>query len=44
MDLSALALFGEVVKMSAPFAVTWIVGTWVINTTITWVTGRGYML
>ena len=44
MDLSALEVFGEVVKLSAPYAVTWVVGTWIVNTVITWVTGRGYTL
>lgn len=44
MDLTALKLFEMVVQASVPYAVTWIVGTWVVNTTITWVTGRGYML
>lgn len=44
MDLTAIELFGEVVRLSAPYAVTWIIGTWVVNTVITWVTGRGYML
>lgn len=44
MDSIALELFAEVVKQSVPYAVTWIVGTWVVNTVITWVTGRGYYL
>lgn len=44
MDLTAFELFAEVVRATAPYAVTWVVGTWVVNTTITWVTGRGYML
>lgn len=44
MDLMALELFSEVVRLSAPYAVTWIVGTWIVNTLITWVTGRGYTL
>lgn len=44
MDLTALELFGEVVHLSAPYALTWVVGTWVVNTVLTWVTGRGYML
>ncbi len=44
MDLTALELFEEVVRMSAPYAVTWVIGTWVVNTVITWVTGRGYLL
>lgn len=42
MDLTAFELFREVVKASAPYAVTWVVGTWVVNTTINWVTGRSY--
>lgn len=44
MDLIAFELFAEVVHESVPYAVTWIVGTWVVNTVITWVTGRGYLL
>lgn len=44
MDLIAFELFSEVVKASVPYAVTWTVGTWVVNTVITWVTGRGYYL
>lgn len=44
MDLLAFELFAKVVEMSAPYAVTWVVGTWVVNTVITWVTGRGYYL
>ena len=44
MDLTAFELFEEVVRASTPYAITWIVGTWVVNTVITWVTGRGYML
>lgn len=44
MDLTALELFAEVVRLSAPYAVTWTVGTWVVNTVLTWVTGRGYDL
>lgn len=44
MDLSAFELFREVVRATAPYAVTWTIGTWVVNTIITWVTGRGYTL
>lgn len=44
MDMMALQLFEQVVSASVPYALTWIVGTWVVNTTITWVTGRGYLL
>lgn len=42
MDLIAFELFAEVVRASAPYAVTWVVGTWVVNTVINWVTGRSY--
>lgn len=44
MDLTALELFNQVVSASVPYAITWIVGQWVVNTVITWVTGRGYLL
>lgn len=44
MDLTAFDLFSAVVSASVPYAITWIVGTWVVNTVITWVTGRGYDL
>lgn len=44
MDLTAFKLFEEVVRASVPYAVTWTVGTWVVNTMITWVTGRGYQI
>lgn len=44
MDFEALKLFEEVVRVSCPYALTWIVGTWVVNTTINWVTGRSYGL
>lgn len=44
MDVTALELFEQVVVSSVPYALTWIIGTWVVNTTITWVTGRGYLL
>lgn len=44
MDLTAFELFEEVVRASVPYAITWTVGTWVVNTMINWVTGRGYQL
>lgn len=44
MDLTAFELFCEVARASAPYAITWTVGTWVVNTVINWVTGRGYDL
>lgn len=44
MDLMAFELFREVVVQSIPYAVTWVVGTWVVNTVLNWVTGRSYEL
>ncbi len=44
MDLSAFELFREVVQASIPYALTWVVGTWVVNTVLNWVTGRSYSL
>lgn len=44
MDLQALQLFEQVVVASVPYAITWVVGSWVVNTMITWVTGRGHYL
>lgn len=44
MDSMAFELFAEVVRASAPYAITWVVGSWVVNTIITWVTGRGHDL
>jgi hypothetical protein len=39
MDLTALELFTELVKAAAPYAITWRVGMWVVNTLLDWVTG-----
>ena len=39
MDLTALELFAEVVKAGIPYAITWRVGMWVVNTLLDWVTG-----
>lgn len=39
MGFSALELFGQVVAAGIPYAVTWRVGMWVINTMLDWVTG-----
>lgn len=44
MDLTALELFREVVQASIPYALTWVIGSWVVNTVLNWVTGRGYTL
>lgn len=39
MDSSALELFAEVVSAGIPYAITWRVGTWIVNTLLDWVTG-----
>lgn len=44
MDLVAFELFEQVVSASVPYAMTWLIGTWLVNTMITWVTGRGYLM
>lgn len=41
MDSNAFEIFREVVLASSSYAITWVVGTWVVNTIINWVTGRG---
>lgn len=44
MDLTSFELFAEVVRASAPYAIVWTIGSWVVHTIINWVTGRGYDL
>lgn len=39
MDFSALELFEKVVAAGIPYAVTWRVGIWLVNTLLDWVTG-----
>lgn len=39
MDLGALELFEQVVRAGIPYAITWRVGTWIVNTLLDWVTG-----
>lgn len=34
-----LALFGEIVKYGAPYAITWRIGIYIVNTLIEWITG-----
>lgn len=43
-NLSPIALFTEVVNAGVPYALTWIIGKYVVNTLISWVTGKDYML
>lgn len=39
MDSSAFELFEQVVAAGIPYAITWRVGMWVVNTILDWVTG-----
>lgn len=39
-----LALFGQVVEAAVPFALTWRIGIYVVNTLIEWVTGGSNQL
>lgn len=39
MVSSAIELFAEVVKEGMPYAITWRVGMWIVNTLLDWVTG-----
>lgn len=34
-----IALFAEIVKAGAPYALTWRIGIYIVNTLIEWVTG-----
>lgn len=39
MDSTAMELFAKVVEYGIPYAITWRVGMWVVNTLLDWVTG-----
>lgn len=39
MDSTVIDLFAEVVKYGVPYAITWRVGLWIVNTLLDWVTG-----
>lgn len=40
MEISdALALFGQIVEAGVPYALTWRIGIYIVNTLIEWVTG-----
>lgn len=39
MDSNSFELFAQVVAAGIPYAVTWRVGMWVVNTVLDWVTG-----
>lgn len=36
---TAFDLFAQVVEAAIPYAITWRVGMWVVNTILDWVTG-----
>lgn len=39
-----LAIFAELVKAAAPYALTWRIGIYIVNTLIEWVTGGSNQL
>lgn len=39
MDSKALELFAMVVTAGIPYAITWRIGMWIVNTLLDWVTG-----
>lgn len=39
MDSGALELFEMVVAAGVPYALTWRIGMWIVNTLLDWVTG-----
>lgn len=40
----ALALFGQIVEAGVPFALTWRIGIYIVNTLIEWITGGSNQL
>lgn len=40
----ALALFADLVAQGAPYALTWRVGIYIVNTLLDWVTGNSNRL
>ena len=44
MELLAFEVFKECASSAVPCAIVWTIGTWVVNTTLDWVTGRGNRL
>lgn len=45
MDIeNALAVFADIVKVAAPYAITWRVGIYIVNTLLEWVTGGSSQL
>lgn len=41
---NAIELFTQVVTEFIPYAFVWIIGSWLVNTLMSWVTGRGWRL
>lgn len=45
MDIDkCIELFSEIVRVGAPYAITWRVGIYIVNTLIEWVTGGSNQL
>lgn len=45
MDLNdAIALFAQIVEAGVPYALTWRIGIYIVNTLIEWVTGGSNQL
>lgn len=40
----ALALFADLVAQGAPYALTWRIGIYIVNTLLDWVTGNSNRL
>ena len=40
----AISLFSDVVNAFLPYAFVWVIGSWIVNTLLSWVTGRGWRL
>lgn len=40
----ALALFAQLVEQAAPYALTWRIGIYIVNTLLDWVTGSSNRL
>lgn len=35
----AIELFAKIVEVGIPYAITWRIGIWIVNTLLDWVTG-----
>lgn len=44
MEYMVFEVFCQCAEAAVPMAATWTIGTWVVNTILDWVTGRGNRL